>query len=46
MANSWWAVKPLRLRAGMYAGRDSWASVSASWATARGDLVIGCCDFM
>lgn len=46
MANSWWAVKSLRLRADVYAGRASSASRSASRATARGDLVIGVGVFM
>ena len=40
-ANNWWPVKSLRLRADGYAGKASFASRSASWATARGDWVIG-----
>src|SRR5262245_34080410 len=46
MANSWCWVKSLRLRTAEYGGRDSRARRSASWATARGDLVIGVGVFM
>jgi hypothetical protein len=38
MVSSWWEVRSLRFLAGEYGGR-------ASWATVRGDLVIGVGDF-